>query len=118
MTKKVVLVSGGDSLFGDLLVDCISSIRALQYEGDVAVVDFGLDENQINQLRKLDCSVHQVDIPNPYKDMIARGFLKGPLGANVLLLKPHLPSIFPEYERIIFVDADCWFQTKDRKSVV
>ncbi|MGC6517827.1 MAG: hypothetical protein ACON49_07355 [Candidatus Puniceispirillaceae bacterium] len=110
---KTVLVSGADALFGDLMTDCLRSLRTLGYDGAVVILDFGLTKAQLALLTSLQAQVRQVHVPDRYQELIDAGKLAGPKGANVLLMKPYLPEILPDYDRFVFVDADCWFQTLD-----
>ncbi|MGC6454639.1 MAG: hypothetical protein ACON31_12115 [Candidatus Puniceispirillaceae bacterium] len=111
MTQKVLIVSGADEKFGDMQVDCVSSLRQVGYDGDIAILDFGLSAQHRDQLGRHAAQVRKVDMPDIYQQMIDAGTLVGPPGANVLLLKPYLPTLFPDHDIFVFVDADCWFQT-------
>ena len=109
--KTSILVTGADALFGELLIDCVRSARAVGYEGAIAVLDFGLSDTQKTALMPYDVRVLAPEIPEAYQILIDKKILKGPRGANVLLMKPYLPEILPDYDHYLFVDADCWFQT-------
>ena len=113
MQKTSILVTGADALFGDLLLDCVKSARAVGYDGDIAALDFGLNDAQIAGLKQLNAQVLTPELPERYQRLIEDQILKGPRGANVLLMKPYLPEILPDYDQYLFVDADCWFQTND-----
>lgn len=112
-SKANLIVSGADALFGDLMVDCVASLRAVGYAGPIAILDFGLTDTQCALLQSHDATIHKIPVPEIYQKLIDSGFLKGPAGANVLLMKPYLPEIFPGYETYLFIDADCWFQTAE-----
>lgn len=118
MGAKTALISGADALFGDLMTDCVSSVHRIGYEGDIVILDFGLSDEQKKTLATYQADVRQVPVPARYQEMIDRGFLVGPAGANVLLMKPYLPDILPHYDRFVFVDADCWFQTEEALSAL
>ena len=111
--KTTLIVSGADALFGDLMTDCVKSLRAVGYEGAIAILDFGLTKTQCTSLQSHGATIHQLAVPEIYQTLIDSGFLKGPAGANVLLMKPYLPEILPGYETYLFIDADCWFQTAE-----
>ena len=108
---KVLFVSGADAAYGGMLADCVSSLRRVGYEGDIAIIDFGISRQNREVLARKGAQLHQLGMPEIYQQMITSGALVGPPGANVLLLKPYLPMLFPSYQTFVFVDADCWFQT-------
>jgi len=103
---KTILVTGGDKLFDKLLKDCIKSIRDVGYKGDVAILDFGFSPDILDELSKFKVIIKQASLP-PEISKIAVNI---PKGAGVLLLKPYLPEIFPNYDRYIFFDADVYCQ--------
>lgn len=108
---KVLVVTGGDDYFGALMLDCVASLRAVGYKGDVAVLDFGVAAERLAAMQEKGAIIRAGKVPEPYLSMQQDGTLVGAAGAGVLLLKPYLPELFPGYDRYVFIDADCWFQT-------
>ena len=100
------LVTGSDEAFGHLLIDCVTSLRHAGYQGDMAVLDYGLSEAQKQALRPLDVICQPGTMPASLQDIT----FAGEKGAWVLLAKPFLPELFPGYETYVFVDADVWAQ--------
>lgn len=106
MFRGIILVTGADSGYFDLLQGLLLSLHAQSYlrqQLDIAILDLGLTEIQKVWLK--DYVDHIKDpgwdypIPNPpgnyFKAMTAR---------------PHLPKHFPGYEFYFWMDADAWLQ--------
>lgn len=104
-----IMVTGGDEYFGAMTVDCVMSARAQGYDGRIAVLDFGYAEATRDQIIAAGGEVHQITLPEPFGSIS----FSGASGAKVLMAKPYLPDLFPGYDRYIFIDADCWFQTRE-----
>ncbi|MGC6485566.1 MAG: hypothetical protein ACON4P_07840 [Candidatus Puniceispirillales bacterium] len=103
-----IIVTGGDEYFGAMTVDCVMSARAQGYDGRIAVLDFGYADETREQIIAAGGEMHRISLPPPFDAIDFRG----PSGALVLMAKPYLPDLFPGHDLYVFVDADCWFQTR------
>ena len=72
-SSKKVIISGADALFGDLMVECVQSLRHVGYQGDIVILDFGFDKAQVTALEKAKASVRHIEVPDVYKKLIDSG---------------------------------------------
>ena len=109
MPKNILLVSGGDTKYFNLLTDLLNSIRNLP-DGDklnLAYLDGGLKEKEINFFKK-----NNVNVVDPgWRHPIAEKKCKGRDFLKINIAKLHLDKIFPEYKIIIWIDGDAWLQS-------
>lgn len=104
-----IIVTGGDSNYFQLLTDLVKSIRNTP-EGKTAaigILDGGLDQEQSKYFIEQGAKVVKPKWPSEkaYKRAKGREYLL------INLNKPALDKLFPEYEIIIWLDADTWIQT-------
>jgi len=106
-----IIVTGGDSRYCPLIRELIASLRALKPAGEcpVGVVDAGLTEEQRAELKADGVTV--VTPPWPVDIPAHRHRNRIHLKAN--LAKLHLPTCFPGYDTVIWIDADAWVQDWD-----
>jgi len=104
-----IVITGGDARYEPLIRELVASIRALKpavEDCPIGVIDAGLTDEQTARLRAEGVQVvtppWPVDLPD--RRLRGRTYLK----AN--LAKLHLPSYFPDYETVIWIDADAWIQ--------
>lgn len=101
--ENMCFVTGADSKYFQLMVECIESIKATQLYKDVpiCVLDCGLTEGEKEYLTT------KLNIKN-IKDMatvcseIHDGFLKN------IFMRPQLDQLFSGYRYYFFIDADAW----------
>lgn len=109
--NELVIVTGGDTRYFPLLDEQLCSIRRLPQGKDVAiaVLDGGLEADQVATLEERGARVLRPGWPSPDAERRARGrdFLR------INLNKPFLDKLFPEYEIILWLDGDTWLQTWD-----
>jgi hypothetical protein len=109
MPKNILLVSGGDTKYFNLLSELLNSIRNLP-DGDrinLAFLDGGLKEKEINFFKK-----NNVNVVDPgWRHPIAEKKCKGRDFLKINIAKLHLDKIFPEYKIIIWIDGDAWLQS-------
>lgn len=112
--KKILFVSGADAKYYPLLQELFASIKNaiessdsdLKDDYDFAVIDAGLNEQQINEL-----STNNVQVEKgiwPTKEAEKRAGSKQFLKACVS--RPFIPKLFEGYETYIWLDADTWVQ--------
>lgn len=106
--ENLCFVTGADSKYFQLMVECIESIKATQLYKDVpiCVLDCGLTEDEKEYLTT------ELNIQN-IKDMatvcpeIQNGFLKN------IFMRPQLDKLFPGYRYYFFIDADAWIYNEN-----
>ena len=106
---KIVLVSGGDAKYFDMLHELATSIRALPESQNVDVVFLdggGFEQTHIDAFSELNVSLLDPKWPNPQiqKRCANKEYLK------INLAKPALNTLFPSYDIIIWIDGDAWLQ--------
>ena len=109
--NKLIIITGGDAKYFVLLTEQLASIRRLP-EGKkvpVAVLDGGLEADQVATLEANGARVVRPEWPSPASQRRSKGreFLR------INLNKPNLDQIFPDYEVILWLDGDTWLQTWD-----
>jgi lipopolysaccharide biosynthesis glycosyltransferase len=104
---KFTIVTASDSNYFVFLDDLISSLRVHieSHAVDINVLDVGLSQAQraglsdrVNSVIDPDWTVEipkTLPCPTWYKAQVSR---------------PYLPKIFPDYDLIMWIDADCWIQ--------
>ena len=105
--ENMCFVTGADSKYFQLMVECIESIRATQLYKDVSVcvLDCGLtDEEKEYLTEKLGVN----KIINPQETSHIPSALKGI--SISLTARTVLNKIFPGYQYYFYVDADAWIQ--------
>jgi hypothetical protein len=102
---KTTIISGADATFFDLLFDLVRSIRACpeSAEVDLCILDVGLTPEQRAQLAP---SVTRI-VPGEW-DLDFQGKPDVPEWYKAMYCRPFFPRYFPEYELLIWVDADAW----------
>src|SRR5262249_12840587 len=105
---RPIIVSAADAAFWPLLSGLLASIdRHRQRDGwPVGVLDIGLTQAQRERLMRYGAVVvtpeWDYDIsklrPTPHSHF------------TTVSARPHLPLYFPDYDPIVWIDADCWVQ--------
>jgi len=103
-----IVVSGGDARYYPLIQELVDSLRALKPadECPIGIVDAGLDEQQIAGLREDGIQV----VAPPWPVVLPESRVRNRIHLKANLAKLHLPSYFPDYETVIWIDADAWIQ--------
>lgn len=105
---KTIFVSSSDSNYFPMLIEWVHSVRRFpQSEGiDIGILNAGLTQEQIETLRSVGCNVvdAQWPCPLPEKKIKGKEYLKS------CVCRPFLPSYFPGYDMIVWMDADTWIQ--------
>lgn len=109
--ENLCIVTGADSGYFGLLVECLESLRATQWykDVDICVVDCGLTEEEKHFLQKFQVK----EIKDPGWDVEVAYYDGGqPLKNHhkALMVRPFLPKHFPNYEYYLWFDADMWVQ--------
>lgn len=107
MADDLILCTGGDAGFFDLLRNCVRSIRERPEGAQVAlgVLDFGLTDAQRDWLRGLGATVVAPgwDLPIARRDSLPEYY-------KALTARPFLPRHFPGHDVYVWIDADAWVQ--------
>ena len=106
MTKEKLIVSSCDSKYFHLLKELFLSIKKtnLFNEYDFAVLDTGMDLNQLNYLKdnKVIIAKARWDVKVPKYKILGRNHLK------TQTARAFLPDYFPNFKIYIWLDADLW----------
>jgi hypothetical protein len=101
----MLIVSGADRRYFPLLRDTVLSIRAQRQEAPIGILDFGLDQEQLEWLStRVDHVVRPGwDIDFPHRE-------RTPEILKAQVARPFLRRHFPGYETYMWMDADAWLQ--------
>lgn len=106
--SRVCFVSGCDSKYYPLLREWLASVRRFEQSKnfDVCILDAGLSEQQVKELRPLVATMKRPDWPagTPQSQIKGKEYLKA------CVCRPFLPQIFPGYDVYFWMDADTWVQ--------
>ncbi len=101
-SKVFNIVTAADSSYYQYALLLIRQLRTFKFHMTINVLDCGLEERQVKHIKQYDVVV----VPAPLhtiKDY--------PLKQRPFTERPFLNLIFPEYDNIIWLDADCFVQT-------
>ncbi len=103
-----IIVTGGDSRYCPLIRELVASLRALKpaAECPIGVIDAGLTDDQRTALKADGLDV----VTPPWPVEIPAHRLRNRIHLKANLAKLHLPTYFPGYETVIWIDADAWVQ--------
>ncbi len=105
--ESALVVTGSDEKYFPLVVELLTSIRAQDHWVDVGVIDAGMTSAQKEELQAVyGCIVRSF---KPESERLKMAIAKRPALA-VNLGKLWLDVLFPEFETLIFLDADTWVQ--------
>lgn len=107
--QKNLIVTGCDETYFPLAKSLINSIKAQQTlcNFTIAFLDGGLSQSNKNWLDSQDIILKSIN----FIDDNHKKKLKGRRTLLVNYYKPRLNLLFPEFDNIIFLDADTWVQT-------
>jgi len=101
----LVIVSAADTGYFPLLQDAVASVRALNREVAIGVLDLGLAEGERAWLAE-----HAAQVVSPSWDVDFPGQDRTPPTLKAQVARPFLPRHFPGYEMYFWLDADAWLQ--------
>jgi lipopolysaccharide biosynthesis glycosyltransferase len=107
---KTIIVSAFDDSYFNLGVDLIDSIRnhSKLDSYDIAILDLGLSKDNLGLLEK-----HKLYIKEAFWNIRLTDIKcahKYDQWFKAMVARPFLPEYFPEYDVIIWLDADIWIQ--------
>jgi hypothetical protein len=114
VSERIIVITGGDAGYFDLIKDCIGSLRATSEGRDLAlgILDCGLAQEQRgwcqNQGGVLVAPGWDFDFPG--RDKLGQGY-------KALTARPFLPRYFPGFDLYLWIDGDCWVQQGDAISL-
>jgi hypothetical protein len=103
--RDLIIVSAADAGYFPLLLDAVSSVRALSPDVAIGILDLGLLADQRQWLEERVTRVVEPgwDVDFPGRDRAPRAF-------QAQVARPFLPRHFPGYEMYFWLDADAWLQ--------
>jgi hypothetical protein len=101
----LIVVSAADSAYFPLLQDTVASVRSLNREVAIGVLDLGLDDAERGWLAE-----RAADVVRPGWDVDFPGRDRTPETLKAQVARPFLPRHFPGYEMYFWLDADAWLQ--------
>lgn len=109
MTRPII-ASAADAAFFPLLMDLLDSLTAagIGAEIDRGVVDLGLTDEQRNMLR-----AQGVILSKPYIAIVLPRGLLPTKSEQATLVRSSYPTLFPDSDPILHMDADTWVQSRD-----
>jgi hypothetical protein len=102
---ELIIVSGADSGYFPLLRDTVLSVRALDADVPIGVLDLGLRPEERDWLAQTQTVIEhpEWDVEFPHRDRMPESF-------KAQVARPFLPRHFPGYEMYLWIDADAWLQ--------
>jgi hypothetical protein len=114
VSERIIVITGGDAGYFDLMKDCIGSLRATSEGRDLAlgILDCGLADEQRTWCREQGgmLAVPDWDFDFPGRDKLSEGY-------KALTARPFLPRYFPGFDLYLWIDGDCWVQQGDAISL-
>lgn len=107
MTKTAIITSA-DAKYYPLLRELISSIKQ-HPESDnytIGIINAGLTETQLNELRAIDCQIAEGIWPIP----LSKSRINGREFLKACVSRPFIPQLFPGFDVYVWLDADTWIQ--------
>lgn len=104
-SSDLIICSAADSGYFPLLRDAVLSVRALDPEVPIGVLDLGLLPDQLEWL-----AATGVRIVQPGWDIEFPGRERMPQTFKAQVARPFLPKHFPAYDMYFWLDADAWLQ--------
>ena len=111
MKKNKIIVSSSDKNYFLLIKELYLSLKKLGvlYDYDFAVLDTGLDEDQINFFKDNNVLINNAEwnVKVPHYKILGRENLKAQIA------RAFLPDYFDNYKIYIWLDADMWLNDLD-----
>jgi hypothetical protein len=104
-SSDLIIVSAADSGYFPLLRDSVLSVRALNGDVPIGVLDLGLVADQRDWL-----GGQGVELVQPGWDLDFPGRDRTPSTFKAQVARPFLPRHFPDHEMYFWLDADAWLQ--------
>ncbi len=103
--SDLIIVSAADGGYFPLLRDAVLSVRALNLDVAIGVLDLGLLPDQVAWLTE-----RVTHIVRPGWDVEFPGRERTPETLKAQVARPFLPRHFPGYAMYLWLDADAWLQ--------
>ena len=103
--SDLIIVSAADSGYFPLLRDAVMSVRALNSQVPLGVLDLGLAPDQLAWL-----AARAAQVVKPGWDVEFPGRERMPETFKAQVARPFLPRHFPGHEMYFWLDADAWLQ--------
>lgn len=103
--SDLIICSAADSGYFALLHDAVLSVRVLDPDVSVGVLDLGLLPEQLDWLAEM-----RVRVVRPGWDVEFPGCERMPETFKAQVARPFLPKHFPAYGTYFWLDADAWLQ--------
>jgi hypothetical protein len=100
-SSDLIIVSAADSGYFPLLRDAVASVRALDSQVAIGVLDLGLAPDQLAWL-----AAQAVQVVKPGWDIDFPGRERMPETFKAQVARPFLPRHFPGHEMYFWLDAD------------
>ena len=104
-SSDLIIVSAADSGYFPLLRDAVTSVRALESQVPLGVLDLGLAPDQLAWL-----AAQAARVVKPGWDVEFPGRERMPETFKAQVARPFLPRHFPGHEMYFWLDADAWLQ--------
>ncbi|MBV8493759.1 MAG: hypothetical protein JO162_09815, partial [Alphaproteobacteria bacterium] len=101
----LIIASAADSGYFPLLQDAVASVRALNRDVAIGVLDLGLAAAERDWLQE-----HAARVVRPDWDVDFPGRERTPETLKAQVARPFLPRHFPGHEMYFWLDADAWLQ--------
>jgi hypothetical protein len=103
--SELIIVSAADNFYFPLLRDAVLSVRALDGDVAIGVLDLGLAADQCEWL-----AAQRARIVRAGWDVDFPGRERTPNTLKAQVARPFLPRHFPGFEMYFWLDADAWLQ--------
>jgi len=103
--SELIVVTAADRGYFPLLRDTVLSVRALDREVPIGVLDLGLDPDHLAWL-----DGQAARVVRPGWDVEFPGRERAPETFKAQVARPFLPRHFPGYDMYFWIDADAWLQ--------
>ncbi|MBV9964576.1 MAG: hypothetical protein JO008_02665 [Alphaproteobacteria bacterium] len=101
----LIIASAADSGYFPLLQDAVASVRALNRDVAIGVLDLGLAPAERDWLQE-----RAARVVRPDWDVDFPGRERTPETLKAQVARPFLPRHFPGHEMYFWLDADAWLQ--------
>lgn len=105
-SPRVAIVTSADHRYFTLLMELVESVRRLRPSEEfvICVMDAGLTDPQIAQLREVVDTIHRCE----WEFDLPRHRVRGRESLKANLCRPFIPDYFPGHDIYVWLDADTW----------